>query len=508
MRETRLKKMGYFRNLENGINFMKQVLPIVLLLVLLSGSAFCRNLEASFSYCTFYSPETGPYIETYLSVNGSTVKYVPNEKGAYQGSIEVIYIFRQGEEIKNFKKFNLLSPEITDTLKPVNFLDQQRIQLPNGEYIFEIQMSDKSTQDEPFSYTQLLNVDYPNSLITISEIELVESYTQTTEPNILSKSGYDLVPYVSDYYPETMEKLIFYAEVYNSNYVLGDDGMYLINYYLETDGLNAPSLGQYRGFMRQKANKVSVVLSEFNIKDLPSGNYTLVIETRNRQNELLTEKRLFFQRNNPAVPITIESVSSVATENSFVTKIDNADTLREYIRSLRPISTELEVSFADNQLKEADLALMQQFFLSFWTNRNKQNPQVEWLKYKQEVRKVEKAYSSSIRRGYETDRGRIYLKYGPPNTVVERKNEPNTYPYEIWHYYKLPVRSDGRFIFYNPDLVTNDYELLHSNLRGEVNDYRWKVRLTKRSGTPGNIDNGEVDDQFGNEAEDFFNMPR
>jgi len=36
--------------------------------------------------------------------------------------------------------------------------------------------------------------------------------------------------------------------------------------------------------------------------------------------------------------------------------------------------------------------------------------------------------------GWKTDRGMIYMKYGPPDAIDSHGATPSTYPYEIWHY--------------------------------------------------------------------------
>jgi len=38
--------------------------------------------------------------------------------------------------------------------------------------------------------------------------------------------------------------------------------------------------------------------------------------------------------------------------------------------------------------------------------------------------------------GWRTDRGRIYLKYGPPSAVLNRPRPPSANPYEVWRYEK------------------------------------------------------------------------
>lgn len=469
------------------------------------------QLKAYFTYSTFFSPENGPYIETYLSVVGNSVKYRKTEAGKFQGSIEITMVFKQGENIQNFKKYNLLSPELDDTLGSfVNFIDQQRFLLPDGTYNFELSISDKNSGDQPFKSVQPVTIDFAKGKIVISDMELIESYKQTTRQSILSKSGYDLVPYVSNFFPKSMEKISFYGELYNTDLILGKEEKYLVNYFIETHE-TGKALNNFRGFLRQTSGPVNVILSSISIVNLPSGNYNIVVEVRNKNNELLADKRTFFQRSNPELQMKAEDVSSVNVTGTFVDNITDKDTLAEYIRSLRPISSEVERRFVDNNFSKSavpEVALMQKFFLNFWSERNSLNPQQEWENYRKQVVQANKSFSTKIKKGYETDRGRIYLKYGAPNSLIDRPNEPSNYPYQIWHYYKTERRGNSKFVFYNPDEVTNDYELLHSNVFGEANDYRWQYRLQKRNSSSGNLDETKGDDHYGNRPEDFWNNPR
>jgi len=40
-----------------------------------------------------------------------------NEKNTYQGKLKITMLFKQGDLIKNFKKYELLSPEVSDSTK-------------------------------------------------------------------------------------------------------------------------------------------------------------------------------------------------------------------------------------------------------------------------------------------------------------------------------------------------------------------------------------------------------
>lgn len=483
---------------------MKKHIASILILVLVSIHSFGGNLKAYFTYCTFNSPEVGPYVETYLSVLGNSAIYKKTETNTFQSTIEITLIFKQGDEIKKFKKYNLLSPEVTDSLsEKATFMDQQRISLPNGQYEFEITIKDFHSDEPPFKSTQILTVNYPTDKIGISDIELIESLNKTTSKSILTKSGFDIIPYTSDYYPESFEKIAFYAEIYNSDQVIGENESYLITYFIESFETNK-IVSNYKSFAKEVAKPVSIVLKSFTIESLPSGNYNLVIEARNKNNDLLIDKKIFFQRSNPKATPLIISDDYI---NSFVAKIDK-DKLDDCIKSIEPISSQIEVNFASNQLKGKDEELMRQYFYNFWVTRNAIDPETEWNNYATMVETANKLFSTAIKKGYTTDRGIIFLKYGKPNTRSEFVSEPNSYPYEIWHFYKIEGFSNKKFVFYSPDLVSNEYPLLHSDMPGYIYNAQWKVQLHKRTNQPVDMDTEDNSDHYGGRANDSFNNPK
>ena len=483
---------------------MKKILFLISLIAVVSVNTFAGNLKAYFTYSTFNSPNAGPYIETYLSVIGNSAHYTLNENNKLQSSIEVTLVFKQSDTVKTFKKYNLLSPELLDSLTPkVNFMDQQRISLPNGKYEFEITLKDINSDEAPFKSTQILDINYPTDKIIVSDIELIESLSETKTKSIISKSGYDIIPYTSDFYPEDFDKIAFYAELYNSDKLLGANEPFLMNCYIESQE-TGKIVGNYRTFSREAAKPVNVILNSFTIEKLPSGNYNLVIEAKSKTNEVLTQKKVFFQRSNPeATPLLV----SDEYLNSFVDNMSKED-VEESIKSIEPISTQVEIDYASNQLKGKDEDMMKQYFFNFWTTRNSADPEREWNKYLEQVKITNKLFSSPHKKGYKTDRGRVFLKHGKPNTRSEFVSEPNSYPYEIWHYYKIDQFSNKRFVFYDPDLGTNEYPLLHSDMIGYFNYPQWRVKLHKRTNQPIDMDTEYQENHYGSRANDYFNNPR
>lgn len=483
---------------------MKKFFIFSILAIMLSNNGMAQQIKANFSYSTFSSPTNEPYIETYLYFNGSSLVYKTNNNNKLQATVEVTYIFKQGDKIVDFKKYNVQSPEAMDSLAAkLNFYDQQRIPLPNGKYDFEIVLKDINSPEKEFTTLQELDMDYKGTNIELSDITLIESFKKSETKNILTKSGYDMLPYTADFYPEDFEKMLFYVEVYNAEKVLEKDEPFLIDYFIESYE-SKQIAGNYRSFKRETPKTVNALLTSFDIQKLPSGNYNLVVEIKNKENKSLALKKVFFQRSNPAANEILVSSDYI---NSFVTTISPTE-LEDFIKSTSPISSQIELNFAKNQLSNKDPDLMRQYFYNFWLTRDAANPEEEWKKYRELVKTAEKEFSTSIKKGYETDRGRIFLKHGKPNTLTEMKNETSTYPYEIWHYYGIEGRSNVKFIFYSPDIISNDYPLLHSTLPGEIFNAQWKVELHKRTNQPRDINETQPREYMHDRTDEYFDLPR
>ena len=203
-----------------------------LLFISLSAIQFSQGQLAAFmSYSSFDQPDGSPYLETYLKVLGASSQLVKLPSGKFQSKIEVKWIFKSGEKIVHFEKYNLLSPEIApeDSLVP-DFINQQRINLPNGVYNLELIIKDFNTADKEITVTKEIKIDFKKEKVAISDIELLESFTPTKEPTIYSKNGYDLVPYADNFYPEWTTKIRFYVEIYNT--LTTNNDPFIVRYYV------------------------------------------------------------------------------------------------------------------------------------------------------------------------------------------------------------------------------------------------------------------------------------
>ena len=75
---------------------MKKILFLMILacLTLAQFSAPAKNLWAYLTYATFNSPE-GPYVETYLSIAGNSVKWIKQADGKFKATVNVLMTFKE-----------------------------------------------------------------------------------------------------------------------------------------------------------------------------------------------------------------------------------------------------------------------------------------------------------------------------------------------------------------------------------------------------------------------------
>ena len=462
---------------------MKKIKNLVLLItLLLSAMHLYANpgIRVYFAHNTFWAPNDDPYLETYLQFDASSLRFVPVNINEYKATVEILLVFNHNDQIIEFRKYELNSPAVTDTLQTdFSFLDQQRFLLPAGSYQLDITLNDINSDSQKLNHTEIIDIEANDNFIFLSSIQLAERIEPAQEPGMLTKSGYNIYPYVDFFYPESLNAILFYTEVYNVAKALGENEGFLITSSVESFETRRV-LSDYTRFKRENAKQVNVLLNTKDISSLPTGNYFLVVDVRNRNNEILASNRVFFQRSNPGVRPNMAAFQNMDVHNTFAEHIVNRDSLSYFLKALAPISSYTDREFVYNLANTGDIRKMQQYFYHFWLQRDPLNPAEAWKNYYIELCRADANFRTMVRRGYATDRGRIYLQYGPPNSINKDYDDPAAYPYEIWHYYSINGQSNKRFVFYSRDIATNDFNLIHSDMRGEIYNPRWKTVVVSR----------------------------
>jgi GWxTD domain-containing protein len=79
------------------------------------------------------------------------------------------------------------------------------------------------------------------------------------------------------------------------------------------------------------------------------------------------------------------------------------------------------------------------------------------------------------RAGWKSDRGRVYLRNGPPEEILQRGQQALAPPYEVWRY---RTGKDRWYCFVDRSRGVGLYQLIHSNDINETGLPNWREILT------------------------------
>lgn len=436
------------------------------------------DLQAKSS--VFCRPGGATYVELSLSVNSRSVHFQKQTSGMLQASVRVEWMFYLGDSLMKIDRYRLSSQPIdSGQYRDFSFLDLQRYTLPIGEYRILLSVVDWNDTSNFAAAEMKVDVsDWPQKP-TFSDVILAERMEKSNGNGLLVRSGLEVVPRVTDYFSQPNDTMFFYAELYASDQL--KDSIFLLKSTLVgSQGQPAPCCSR---FVRMSPRQIHVLADAFPLREVPSGNYRLHLELRDAENKLLSEKFVDIQRLNSRIAPDYSKLEEPQTALSFVQSIRSED-LPLQVGSVRPLCTHTEQAYVDQLLSAApneQTRPMRTFLHHFWLQRDPNNPAGAWARFAREVEEVNQLFATKIMKGFETERGRVYLQYGKPDSRTQVANEPSAYPYEIWWYYHYKGQRNIRFVFYNPDMITNDYELLHSEALGEPNNPQWRLMLFSRT---------------------------
>lgn len=487
---------------------------LTLFLFVLSSTIFA-NITVYFNYGVFNAGNSKPYLETYLTFSGNTVKFTPAKDG-YQASVNVSWKILKGAEIVKASNYNVMSPMVADTLNLPSFIDSQRFSLDNGDYVLELIVKDNANPEKTTTHSEKIKIALKREKkVNSSSIQILESYTKSSTQSVLTKNGFDLIPYNINYFPKTQNALKFYFETYNLDTVIGNNTKFVYAYYVENSEDFKKQFG-LSGFQKQNASKVNALLAQFDIAKLPTGNYNLVIEVKDSLNIIQSQKKWYFQRQSDARPVAFEEENNIKTIEDFFNHFQNNDSLKQFIECLWPISATTDRERQQVHIKGKDQTVMRSYLVNYWKEQAADtiDPLKIWIIYYKQVLEANALLKCGKQKGYYTDRGRVYLQYGKPDQRNQINSEADTYPYEIWQYYRIYDKATKRFftnkkfVFVNFAIADDCYKLIHSEVKGEIYDERWRFKIMNRTQQSIDLDQTKPNNTYGNNIEDNFNNPR
>lgn len=477
-----------------------------LIFFFLFSTTFLQGMEVSVSFAAFKS-EKSAYVELYFYVLANSVSFqeVNKEEELIQASVEILVLIKNGDEIIQYDKSKLYSPQ---SKIRADFSDLKRLSVPPGSYTIEVEIVDAYDAENSILLSEQIDILFEGD-VQQSDIQLLASFEDSQESNALVKNGISMMPIPYHYYNRNYQKLSFYTEVYHEKL---DAAYYIIRYSIQKIQSNGTREEIVKLFKRREVKAIDPILLQLDISKIESGDYILAISIVDGNQEVLSEKEVFFIRQNPEYDYlkSVEYESVPEEEKDFTQELDSA-ALKYALRSLVPVVPQNESEVLKIVISKSNLKAMRMFLYNYFENQFPDNPGFAYNKYLEVVTAVDNKYKNGFGFGFESDRGFYFLKYGKPDDIRAVVDEPSAPPYEIWFYNKLTRTNQNnvKFIFYNPSLIENGHVLLHSTARGEWNNPKWEVMLYSNSGDEiqgGNpVDGNTMQDNFGRQARRLYN---
>jgi len=461
---------------------------VVALMAFGTNATAQSSLKATLDYRTFYIPGQGSLVDLQFQYAAYSLSHKIDSSGMH-ASVGVYTAIKNaaGDTVQRMS-YILEGPVVRDSVLE-DFFDVQQFIIPPGRYTAAITLLDMNS-DEPASEGDV-EIVVPNrqNQLSVSDILIAEVATPTTANTPFVKSGFEIIPRLSNFYGPQLNSLPYYVEVYNTNQFT--DSIFGLQQRVIND--RNEEVSGFSKLMRMNTAEVAPVIRNVDISKLPSGSYKLEVAIIDKLTLKPSEVKsvYYFDRVNE-MEDAITDLSNVILDPAFQTSLTE-DSLGYYLASLLPIARPAENKLIIETLKTKDLDKYRKHIQQFWIQTSGVKASIAWLEYKKQVQFVQRLYATNFQDGFETDRGRVYLQYGPPNQITSRETSPQEYPYEIWQYDAIKQYHNKRFVFYNPDLTNNAYRLLHSDMLGETQNRAWQQALVKRT-TP----NGTIDDPNSN----------
>lgn len=466
---------------------------------LLCLSAYSVVGQLACSIHTFVFEDDGSsYIENYVGIQSKTVSFVQEA-----GTIEYLVSITQGEQIIYAEKYAISVREVD---QQTDLWDVKRYGLKDGDYALDISLIDVHTRDT-VAYNLELNIANNNAAhvskpMLCSKIQQQGSLPFEKYGMQYEKLGYDLVG-------EGQDQLFFMNEVYNSSLV--DPEVYILKYSIAPGFYNPSMVGEYlkQGYIKKTSTlEKDVITKSVDISDLLTGSYHFLVELIDKDKTVYAFNHANFQVLRPKRDIELLASQDAQFETSFVQQLANNE-LKYALKAIAPRISGLKAEILNAVLQEDNIKTKRYFLYAFWKEYSPEYPKEAFDKYMEVAKAVDNKYDNNVGYGFENDRGYYFLKYGKPDQIIVEDHEPSAPPYEIWIYNLIQTgETNVKFLFYNPSLSHNDFEILHSTCNSDIRNAQWQLLLYGDSPNEnqGNaIDATSVGDNFGRNAVRYMN---
>ncbi len=451
-----------------------------ILIFLLVIAGFTQNKAQSagpgfdIDYAQFAFDADSNIVEFYYLFDTASMLKIQEDSLSYvDGLLKISVVDSSTGKIIIDRQWRFRNPESNSEESRQNLVGVLNFVIPRGVYNCTFTGLNYSDTLNSKTYSEKIEVNpFIENHFSLSSLELASRILpeSSNKESIFYKNTYEVIPVPNVLFGASQPVLFYYLEMYNLD--SASEGTTLA---LTTQVYN----NQARLFINRRTDithtgNSRVEVGSINVNKLPTGSYTLSVSLIDSiKNYGISSSKKFFVYN-PGVlsPDTITAGDANIINNQFYAlseeELDDIFSKSKYIASGAEIEQYESLSTTDAK---------REFLHQFWNKRdqNPSTPRNEYFEdYMKRIDYSNQKFSNIKMPGWKTDRGRVYIQYGPPSEIDRYPNVGNTKPYEIWQY--NDIEGGVQFIF--GDLIgLSNYQLLHSTKRGEISDPNWERRI-------------------------------
>ncbi len=414
-----------------------------------------QKLNFYVDYASFRGDEDGikEYLETYISIPNYQLSY--QKKGdiffaAYEITVSLFDKNKKLAAHKTWQGFSRID-SLSQAEKTMT-LDLAAFMVPPAHYAAKIHVSDLNAEIAGDAEIPVDVRSFAENKLSLSDVQFARNIQKAKIQNKFVKNGIEVIPNPSRAFGIESPFIYFYGEIYhipqtNEKYHPLTKTYYLVDYRGDTVKTSTKKIAP-RGSSIVWAGKI-------NILDIISGRYDLYFVISDSSKNMSVEQKADLWINNPYKMLTFKQYRQ--------------EDIDEFKAQIYYIVDESERDFFDKLETPAQI----NYINNFWKNLDP-DFRTEHLK---RFYIAQERFGSPTIPGWKTDRGRVYIMYGPPDDVDRYPASLSTRAYEIWYYEHMKGQAQVQFVFVDLGIQGN-YQLVHCDLKSsdrfEIYNPNWR----------------------------------
>jgi len=437
-----------------------------------------QELEADLQVSQFAAPDRQTEVAVFLAFDAVAIPFSVDDE-RYSAELPVHLVFQpehgaDASRIEVNRGLRFVVGDAAEIRQGRVFLHQFSTDLEPGNYSVQITIG-QGEVPVPFTMTGELRV-YELSggcQAVLSDVILSSLVTRDSSAVVAyRRNGMGIQPNPRLLFGEGLNTLHYYAEAYRSETANQVPPAQYRTFICEPH-MNSPvlELEQVSDAGDETGN---AILGTFDLSILANGSYKLVLQAVTADGDVVAERESRFFVYNPKVERQQESD---ITDSEILANRLSPEEVSSQFQQVAIIADENEKRRMRRIRSNED---KRRFIARFWEDRATDSGvtgNISRQEFEFRLNYADERYGTGSKQGWETDRGRVIVKYGLPDNIEDKLNVTGVAPYYIWSYTNIPRFGPGMFIFADR-MGFNNFELIHSDVPGERQSINWQSELS------------------------------